>query len=125
MFQALNLDGKRKLAAEAQKRAYDEQIERNKLHLVEKNRFRNLERSMHYQRRERETADRLFESKQREAHTEQKIDKTKALARELDKIKRSELRDLKLRLYKIVKNRNVKIYASGKVCVKRRTNCGN
>lgn len=72
-------------------------IERNKLHLVEKNRFRNLERCTQYQRRERETADRLQEAKEREAFSEQQVERTEALARELDKIKRNELRDLKLR----------------------------
>lgn len=98
-MKALNLDGKRKLAEEVQKRSYDEQIERNKLHLVEKNRFRNLERCMHYQRRERETADRILQAKEREAFAERQVEKTEALARELDRIKRTELREIKLRLF--------------------------
>jgi hypothetical protein len=94
---ALNKDGKVKLAEEMQKRKYDEQIELNKLHLVEKNRFRNLERCMHYQRRERETADRLLQAREREAFSEKRVERTEALARELDKIKRNELKELKLR----------------------------
>lgn len=92
------MDGKRKLAEEMQKKNYDEQIERNKLHLAEKHHFRNLERCMHNQRRERETAERLLKAKEREAFSEKQLERTEALARELDKIKRSELRELKLRL---------------------------
>lgn len=67
------------------------------MHIAKKNRFYNLERYQNIQRREQEIADTELRNKGKIAMREKQLEREESLAREMDKMKREEIKDLKLR----------------------------
>lgn len=80
-----------------EKRKYFESSEKIKTHIEEKNRYRNLTRYMNVQRREQEENNAMQKQIEDTAFHERQIERENNLSRELDKIKRDEMKELLLR----------------------------
>lgn len=80
-----------------EKRHYFESSEKVRAHIEEKNRYGNLTRYRNVQRREQEETNAMQKLIEDTAFHERHIERENDLSRELSKIKREEMRDLRLR----------------------------
>lgn len=82
---------------ELAKRQYFETIELRRVHIENKNKFRNLTRCLNSLRREEEEDMRVSRAKEPTELRKAEIEQEERLARELDQIKRDEIREKRLR----------------------------
>ncbi|KAJ8921789.1 hypothetical protein NQ315_008415 [Exocentrus adspersus] len=88
---------RKKLGEEMDKRQYSDTSAYIKAHIENKNRYRNLTRYMNVQRLEQEEVNAMQKVTEDAAFRERQIERESNLARELDKIKREEMKELRLR----------------------------
>nr|XP_023027239.1 meiosis-specific nuclear structural protein 1-like [Leptinotarsa decemlineata] len=94
---ALNQDKRLALSEELEKKKYTDTLENIRAHIESKHQYRNLNRYLNIQRQEHEE-DMLFQKARADAaFKERQMVQDNDLARELDMIKRDEIKKLKLR----------------------------
>lgn len=94
---ALSRDTKGELRQEQIKRMKDDQVQLVKAQMEEKTRFGNLVRFMNKQKKEFEDEQKIQRQKEQVTLNEHRHEQENTLARELDNIKRENIRQLKLR----------------------------
>lgn len=94
---ALNLSTKKALKEEIERSSHNDSLEAYRAHIDEKNRYRNLNRYCDVQRQEYELSKQLQDIDRKSAFNEQRLRREHNLARELDKIRHDEVKELKLR----------------------------